>query len=195
MLRGRYVAVVADAEPDQATADAAQLGAVGDLARASALIGLAQALNGPARCALVTLRGGGNRNGADGALTAQTGYPAAVDFSRGFPRYRPWDGSRLAGASDAVLVVGALDLAPAAVRALAGRARSAVIGPRASAVAGVAAAIDSGTAGIHCGGTAVRMDDVALPLRPSIAGLPDPAVLIRALRDRLFLLPLAAGRP
>ena len=45
------------------------------------------------------------------------------------------------------------------------------IGPRATR-AGIAAriAIDTGVAGIHEGGTAYRMDDVPLPLRPPLTG-------------------------
>src|SRR5690606_16987330 len=77
MQRGRYVVIVADAEPDPA-------GPPVDSGRSSALIALAQALNASTRCALSLLRAGGNRNGADASVTAQTGYPAAVDFSAGY---------------------------------------------------------------------------------------------------------------
>jgi formylmethanofuran dehydrogenase subunit B len=200
LLAGRYLSLVADAEPGSAPEGAkgatAVAGPSGGLPRASALIALAQALNGPTRCALTSLRAGGNRSGADAALTSQTGYPAAVDFSRGYPRYRPYDSGRLASGVDAVLVVGSLALVPAPVRELIGRVAAAIIGPRASDAPPphAQAVIDAGTAGIHCGGTALRMDDVPLPLRRMVPGAPDPAVLIRGLRDRLFLLPLAAGR-
>jgi formylmethanofuran dehydrogenase subunit B len=195
----RYVAVVSDAEPSDAVTAAPDPVVVRDPTRASALAGAAQALNGHTRCALVTLRGGGNRNGADAALTSQTGYPAAVDFARGYPRYRPYDGSaavRLPADADAVLVVGSVALLPAAVRAMIGAVPAVVIGPAASA-AGLARArvlIDSGTAGIHYGGTALRMDDVPVPLRPVVPGPADPAIVVRDLRERLFLLPLAATR-
>ena len=57
--------------------------------RAEGLIALTQALNGPTRAALCSLRAGGNRSGAESVLTSQTGYPMAVDFSQGFPRYGP----------------------------------------------------------------------------------------------------------
>ena len=58
----------------------------------------------------------------------------------------------------------------------------AVIGPRASEspLAGATALIDTGVAGIHEGGTAIRMDDVPLPLRPSIAGRRSAADVVRA---------------
>jgi formylmethanofuran dehydrogenase subunit B len=170
-----------------------------DPTRAAALAGVAQALNGRTRCALITLRGGGNRNGADAVMTSQTGYPAAVDFARGYPRYRPYDGSaaaRLPADVDAVLVVGSVALLPAAVRALIGALPVAVIGPAASAarLGRAQVLVDAATPGIHCGGTALRMDDVPVPLRPVLPGPPDPAILLRQLRERLFLLPLAATR-
>jgi formylmethanofuran dehydrogenase subunit B len=171
----RYVVVAADAEPSPGR----------DPARAAALIAWTQALNRPTRAALSTLRAGGNRSGADAVLTSQTGYPTAVDFSRGFPRYVAHDGAtaRLArGEIDAVLIVGLAAGAPAAVRAA---QPLAVIGPRASEAAGAQVAIDTGVAGIHAGGTALRLDDVPLPLRPSLAHVPDPASVLRALRDRV----------
>src|SRR5205823_1926170 len=54
MTTARYVALVADAEPGATPADPD---------RAEALTALAQALNGPTRCALSMLCGGGNRSG------------------------------------------------------------------------------------------------------------------------------------
>ena len=106
----RYAVIVADAEP----AGEARRG----IDRADALIAVAQAFNGPTRCALSLLRAGGNRSGADAVMTWQTGYPAAVDFARGFPTYRPHDGgldARLSrGEVDAVLVLGAARSSPSA---------------------------------------------------------------------------------
>jgi formylmethanofuran dehydrogenase subunit B len=62
-----------------------------------------------------------------------------------------------------------------------------VIGPRASdgPVARRDVVIDTGVAGIHEGGTAIRMDDVPLPLRPALDGLPAAAELARALKQRV----------
>jgi len=60
------------------------------------------------------------------------------------------------------------------------------IGPRASAAAfKPAVSVDTGIAGIHEGGTAYRMDEVPLPLRPALAGPPTAAGTLRALRERL----------
>src|SRR5688500_6324004 len=108
---GRYVALVYDAEPDDRV--------VRSTGRFDALVALAQVLNDTTRCAAIALRAGGNRPGADAMLTAQTGYPMAVDFARGFPRYRPHDGSALAmlqsRAIDTVLVLGDAAFIPSSV--------------------------------------------------------------------------------
>ena len=195
LLAGRYVAIVADGEPDGSDP--------GDPGRAAALIALAQALNGPTRAALSVLRAGGNRTGAEAVMTWQTGYPAAVDFTRGHPRYRPYDGTaaaRLAaGDADALLVVGAAALIPPQLLRLMARLPRAIVGPRASdsALASGGAApvvIDTGIAGIHEGGTAMRMDDVPLPLRPSLPGPPDTADIVSELGARVRRRPEVAAR-
>ncbi|HEX5386702.1 MAG TPA: hypothetical protein VFW66_08395 [Gemmatimonadales bacterium] len=159
----RYVAIVHDAEP-QAAGHSPE--------RAEGLIGLAQALNGPTRCTLSSLRAGGNRSGADATLIWQTGYPFAVDFDAGYPRYRADEpASTLAGAIAAALVVGAAGLLPDAVARMLARVPTAVVGPRASEAPFAAeVAIDTGVAGIHEGGTGYRMDDVPLPLAAVLPG-------------------------
>jgi len=180
MSQGHYVALVADGEPGAVPADPD---------RAEALVTLAQALNAPTRCAMVVLRGGGNRSGADAVLTWQTGFPFAVDFARGFPTYRPHAGAAALLAAreiDAALVIGSPASIPAPlIGGLAGLPTVA-IGPRASAAAfKPAVSVDTGIAGIHEGGTAYRMDEVPLPLRPALAGPPTAAGTLRALRERL----------
>ena len=182
MTAARYVALVADAEPGPTPADPD---------RAEALIALAQVLNGPTRCALSMLRGGGNRAGADAVLTWQTGFPFAVDFGRGYPTYRPHAGAaeRLAvGEVDAALVIGAPATVPESVARGLGGVATVAIGPRASAAGWKpVVAVDTGMAGIHEGGTAFRMDDVPLPLRPAMDGknVRSAAATVRALRERL----------
>ena len=182
LLDARYAAIVHDGEPSEAD----------DPDRADALIALAQALNGPTRCALSTLRAGGNRSGADAVATSQTGYPMAIDFARGHPRYRPYDGAagvRLArGEADALLVIGAAALIPARLTMFLARAPRALIGPRASEsglAAGAVVVIDSDVAGIQEGGTALRMDDISLPLRPSLLGQRETRGTVRGVRERV----------
>jgi formylmethanofuran dehydrogenase subunit B len=184
LLSGRYVAIVADAEPDAS--------AHRDPARAGALVALSQTLNGPTRCALSVLRGGGNRSGAETVATAQTGYPTSIDFSRGHPRYRPFDdaASRLKrGDFDAALVVGAAALIPPEIVAGIATLPHVIIGPHASGgvLTNGAVVIDTGIAGIHEAGTAIRMDDVPLPLRGWVHGPPAAVEVVRALLRRLGL--------
>lgn len=159
LVTSRYVAIVHDAEPGREERDPL---------RTEALVSLTQALNGSTRAALSSLRAGGNRSGAEAALTWQTGYPLRVTFRDGYPRSRP-GGSGLDqlrfGRVGAALVAGsaaALD----GPRLTFDAAPTVVIGPGASAAAGARVAIDTGIAGIHEPGTGYRMDDVPLPLTP-----------------------------
>src|SRR5213596_2795645 len=144
MTEARYVVIVADSEPGPIPADPA---------RAEALVTLSQALNAPTRCALSTLRGGGNRSGADAVLTWQTGFPFAVDFARGYPSYQPQAGAAAllgAGEVDAALVIGAPAALPVSVATGLARVRSVVIGARAGAATfQPAVTIDTGLAGVH----------------------------------------------
>jgi formylmethanofuran dehydrogenase subunit B len=185
---GRYVALVYDAEPDERAARSN--------GRFDALAALAQALNDTTRCAAVALRAGGNRSGADAILTAHTGYPMAVDFARGFPRYRPHDGSALvrlrARDIDAVLVLGDAALIPPGVmEGMTDVASRVVVGQRASEFAlGSDVAIDTGVPGIHSAGTALRTDDVPLPLRPCLSGPPS----VDAVAAQLVALLATGGR-
>ncbi len=164
LLAARYAAILHDAEPGR---DEAR-----DSHRIEGLLALTQALNGPTRAVLSSLRAGGNRSGLEAVLTWQTGFPMAVDFSDGLPRYLPARRGldRLgAGEFAAVLVAGtAAEPASAAGR---GPIPTVVVGPRASeAWSGADVAIDTGIAGVHEGGTGYRMDEVALPLTPPLPG-------------------------
>jgi formylmethanofuran dehydrogenase subunit B len=179
LATAKYVALVHDAEPSNLPPSAT---------RAEALIALAQALNGPTRAALVSLRAGGNRSGAEAVTTWQTGFPFGVDFSRGAPRYAPEPASlRLAaGWHDVVLVAGrAMSVPPSVTRTL-GKTKLIAIGPDADR-AGVPCevAIVTGTAGVHEAGTAYRLDDVPLPLRPLLEAPAEARATLAAVRRRL----------
>ncbi|MFL5511614.1 MAG: hypothetical protein ACJ8CN_04170 [Gemmatimonadales bacterium] len=168
LMSARYAVLVHDAEP---TAEAR------NPLRAEALIALTQALNGPTRAALVSLRAGGNRVGGEAVLTWQTGYPFAVDFTLGYPRYRPERRGRVGLESDryqAVLLLGSLPENSPTLVSLS-RLRPSLIGPRASQASfPTSIAIDTGVAGIHDAGTAYRMDEIPVALRSCLAG-PRPA--------------------
>ena len=182
LAKARYAVLVHDAEPGDEPRNSL---------RVEALIALAQALNGPSRAALISLRAGGNRVGVETVLTWQTGYPFSVDYSRGHPHYDPAErGVARLGADRfrAALLVGA----PALDGSLSGtlaRMSTVAIGPRASqAPFATRVAIDTGVAGIHEAGTAYRMDEVPLQLRPPLDGRSATEVLhalVGAVRARL----------
>jgi formylmethanofuran dehydrogenase subunit B len=175
--RAKYAVIVTDAESAPATTTPTM--------RADSLIALTQSLNATTRGSLCTLRAGGNRNGADMVLTWQTGFPMAVDFSRGAPKYTPEDATlaRLArGAIDAVLLVGATAALPSAVVSALLGVRTIAIGPRASESAiDASIRIDTGVASIHESGIAFRTDDIPLPLHAVLPTPRDTASLLKAL--------------
>ena len=175
----RYAALVHDAEP---TAEPR------NPLRVEGLIALAQALNGPTRSALCSLRSGGNRPGAESVLTWQTGYPFAVDYSRQYPRYSPANRGLdrlIAGGLGAALILGA-PVFDARTAAALEHIPTVVIGPRASEVPFPAQiAIDTGVAGIHEGGTGYRMDEVPLQLRPPLRGRRSTVATLEALTQRV----------
>jgi formylmethanofuran dehydrogenase subunit B len=87
---------------------------------------------------------------------------------------------------DAVLIVGSVASVPPALIADVARLPTVVIGPRATEQAPQAVvAIDTGVVGIHESGTALRLDDVALPLTGTITGPPATFEVVAALAGRL----------
>ena len=173
LVAAKYVAIVAGGEDG----DAAR-----PLQRAEGLIALTQALNGPTRAALFTLRSGDNRNGVESLLTWQTGFPFAVDFRSGAPSYSAdRRGLDDLASVDIALVVGDWRTVPGTALT---SVPTVVIGPGASEGPGSPrVAIDTGRAGIHEGGTAYRMDDVPLPLTPALDGSRTAAMVLGALEE------------
>jgi formylmethanofuran dehydrogenase subunit B len=181
LMSARYAVLVCDGEPSAGR----------DPRRIEALTALVQSLNARTRAALSVLRAGGNRNGAESVMTSQTGFPMSVDFSRGVPRYRPDDNAPALlarGDVDVMLVLGDPASLPEEIARFLQRVRTVLIGPRTSvSKLGAAVSIDTGQAGIHEGGTAMRMDDVSLPLRSVLddAGARSTIATIRVLRERV----------
>jgi formylmethanofuran dehydrogenase subunit B len=166
----------------------AKLGRVGGAAAVEAALRLVRDLNGVTRFVALPMGGPGNPAGAEAVLTWQAGFPHAVDFASGVPRYRPGEASaesRLRrGACDAVLLVGvgaADDLSAEAAAAMDGLPLVEVA-PGASR--GVA--IDAAPPAVSAGGTVMRCDGVTLPLRAVIpSDRPDEAAVLRGLRAAL----------
>jgi formylmethanofuran dehydrogenase subunit B len=186
LLAARYLAIVYDAEPDDRASRTP--------ARFHALASLAQSLNQRTRCAGIALRAGGNRPGADSVLVAQTGYPFAVDFARGHPRYDPHSASALAllrrADADVVLIVGDPSLVPRDIAQALADVRCVLIGPGASGspLGASRVVIDTGIDGVHVGGTALRADDVPVPLRMSVPGPPSAAAVVTAVATAVLQL-------
>jgi formylmethanofuran dehydrogenase subunit B len=179
LTAARYVVIVHDAEPTEEQRNPLRI---------EALLALAEALNGPTRAALCSLRGGGNRVGAEAVLTSQTGYPFAVDYFRGYPRTSPADRGihRLdRGGFQAVLLVGSPSSEPAITKALSA-VSTVLVGPRASQAKNKSVvAIDTGVAGVHEAGTAYRMDEVPLRLRPPLQSSRSTTQVLNLLTEAL----------
>jgi formylmethanofuran dehydrogenase subunit B len=183
LAQARYSAIVHEAEP---AAEPAR-----DPYRGEGLLALAQALNGPSRAALSSLRAGGNRSGAEAVLTSHTGFPMSVSYGGGAPQYRPRGRGlgEAAAEAGAILVVGAAAAVGESLASATGRIPIVVVGPRASEAPFAArVAVDTGVAGIHEDGTAYRMDDMPLRLRPPLQAERSVAVvladLLAAVRTR-----------
>jgi len=169
----RYGVILHDADPPPERRDPL---------RALALGALVEDANERARVRLIGIRMPGNPVGAEAVLTWQTGYPCAVHFGRGYPRYGPgeYTGPALLGrgGADAVLLVGADPgrHLTAAERERLGEIPSIVIGPAAERAEGARVAVVTAPLG-EAPGSVYRMDGVPLNRRREAAQLTDAAVL------------------
>jgi len=159
-----------------------------------AAIRLTQDLNKRTKFLIMPMRGHFNVTGADTVFTWQTGYPYAVDFSHGYPRYNPGETSAVdalhRGDCDAALVVAADPVSSfpkESVNQLVSNPLV-VVDPHLSPTALMAdVVIPSAFAGIEVEGTAYRMDHVPLPLRkivnPPAGCLSDETILRQILEQ------------
>ena len=147
-----------------------------------AAVRLIQDLNYYTRWNMLPMRGHFNVTGANKTSTWQTGYPFAVDFSRGYPRYQPGEYTAVdmlsRGDVDALLNVGADPVAHFPREALTTLSRIPIVNldPKRNMTSMIAAVnIPTALSGIECDGAAVRMDGLPLYLRQVID--PPPGVL------------------
>ncbi len=158
-----------------------------------ALLALVRALNDHTRFVCMRMTGAGNPNGAENALTWQTGYPEAVNLSRGYPRYGP--GEYNAGAilgrreCDAAMALGSdailkLDLEK---RDFLAEIPSILLAPyNARLIQGWSLAFQTSTYGINTAGTVYRVDGVPIPLRPAVESpFPSQEQILRAIEKRI----------
>jgi formylmethanofuran dehydrogenase subunit B len=141
-----------------------------------ALLEMVDELNGKTRFIARRLRVSGDVSGADSVLCWQTGFPYAVDLSRGFPRFNPGEFTTQEllerGEIDACLIVGSRNLptlSDAALQFLSSVPLIVLDSPN-TPPSIVEPAVQFATAvyGIHAAGTAYRMDEVPIPLRKLI---------------------------
>jgi formylmethanofuran dehydrogenase subunit B len=166
----------------------------GKLRNVDAALSLIRDLNTRTKFAIMPMRGHFNVTGANTVFTWQTGYPYAVDFSLGYPRYNPGETSvvdvLLRKESDAALVVASDPVANFPRRAVEHLVSNPliVIDPHMNATAQMADVVfPSAFVGIEADGTAYRMDHVPLPLKkvaePPRGVLPDEEILRRVLSE------------
>jgi formylmethanofuran dehydrogenase subunit B len=164
----------------------------GKLRNIDAALSLIRDLNMRTKFVIMPMRGHFNVTGANIVSTWQTGYPYAVDFSLGYPRYNPGETSvvdvLLRRESDAALIVASDPVANFPKNAVEHLVKNPLIfiGPHMDATAQMAdVVLPSSFVGIEASGTAYRMDHVPLPLKkvvdPPRGVLSDEEILRRIL--------------
>ena len=162
-------------------------------ASVAALLSLTRELNAVTRFHARRMRVYGDVAGADAVLCWQTGFPFSVNLARGFPRYGPGEYSApqmlARGETDACLLVGSegvATFAPAAVATLQRIPTIALDHPHAALPFVPHVRFTTSRYGIHAAGTAYRMDEVPIPLRPLIASpWPTDAEILQRISQQL----------
>jgi len=141
----------------------------------AAILTLAAELNAYTKFVAMPMRGHGNVTGADVVMRWQTGYPFGINFSRGYPRFNPGEFTTIdllvRGDADAALILGAdpgATMPQPCIDHLA-RIPTIVLDPKVTHTSRLAKIhITTAVTGISAPGTAYRMDEVPLPLRPAL---------------------------
>lgn len=157
----------------------------------ASVLTLAAELNAFTKFVAMPMRGHGNVTGADVVLRYTTGYPFAVSMTRGYPRFNPGEFSTVdllvRGDADAALILGA---DPGATMPQPGidhlaRIPTIVLDPKVTHTSRLARVhITTAPTGISAPGTAYRMDEIPLPLRPALRSpYPTDEEVIRRIRQ------------
>jgi formylmethanofuran dehydrogenase subunit B len=157
------------------------------------LLALATDLNEYTHFVAKPVRGHGNVTGADNVLGWQTGFPFAVNFSRGYPRFNPGEFTTVdllvRGEADAALIIASDPAANFPRPAIEHLRRIPVIAldPKPTLTTDLArVAFTTATYGINTGGTVYRMDDVPITLRPAFPSpYPSDEEVLRAIKERV----------
>jgi formylmethanofuran dehydrogenase subunit B len=136
---------------------------------------LAAEMNAFTKFVAMPMRGHGNVTGADVVMRYTTGYPFGVNLCRGYPRFNPGEFSTVdllvRGDNDACLVLGAdpgATMPQPAIEHLA-RIPTITLDPKVTHTSRLSRVhITTAVTGISAPGTAYRMDEIPLPLRPAL---------------------------
>ncbi len=152
----------------------------------NAALRLVRDLNDHTKFTILPMRGHYNVTGINAVMTWTTGYPFAVNLSRGYPVYNPGEFSAVDMLArkecDAALIIAsdpAANFPREAVEHLS-KIPTIVIDPKLNLTSPIAdVLIPSAIAGIECEGTAYRMDGIPIRLRKVVESdqLPDKVVL------------------
>jgi len=164
----------------------------GKLRNVDAALNLTRDLNQRTKFLIMPMRGHFNVTGVNIVFTWQTGYPYAVDFSHGYPRYNPGETSVIdilrSDESDAGLIIASDPVAHFPRMAAQNLVKNPLIAidPEVTPTTLMADVVfPSAFVGIEAEGTAYRMDHVPLPLKkivePPKTCLPDAEILQRIL--------------
>lgn len=136
---------------------------------------LAAEMNAFTKFVAMPMRGHGNVTGADVVMRYTTGYPFGVNLCRGYPRFNPGEFSTVdllvRGDNDACLVLGAdpgATMPQPAIDHLR-RIPTITLDPKVTHTSRLSKVhITTAVTGISAPGTAYRMDEIPLPLRPAL---------------------------
>lgn len=174
----------------------------------AAALTLAAELNAFTKFVTMPMRGHGNVTGADVVMRYTTAYPFGVNLCRGYPRFNPGEFSTIdlmvRGDNDATLVLGADPGATMPQPAIDHMARTPtiVLDPKVTHTSRLARVhITTAVTGISAPGTAYRMDEIPLPLRPALKSpYPTDEEVVRRIREAVakkepwYPAPVEAGR-
>lgn len=141
----------------------------------AAAMTLAAELNAFTKFVAMPMRGHGNVTGADVVVRYHTGYPFGVNLSRGYPRFNPGEFSTVdllvRGDNDATIIIGAdpgATMPQPAIDHLA-RTNTIVLDPKVTHTSRLSKVhITTAATGISAPGTAYRMDEIPMTLRPPL---------------------------
>ncbi len=157
----------------------------------AAVLQLVAEMNAFTKFVAMPMRGHGNVTGSDVVMRWTTGYPFGVNLCRGYPRFNPGEFSTVdllvRGDVDAALVLGA---DPGATMPQPGidhlaRIPTIVLDPKVTHTSRLARVhITTAVTGISAPGTAYRMDEIPLPLRPALTSpYPTDQDVMRMIRE------------